>query len=449
MGALFLLALGANGPLFGPLFEHVPGFDRFRAWSRFSLPLAAFAALLAGAGLDRVLAEGRPRRAWAAGVAGLALVAGVAGLALAGFDSASVPWSRVTDALHGPPVTTDAKLVRGDEPRIAGTALARAALPMLLVAGALALVPVRRRLLAVALGAIALGELVVFALPLRGGFSATDARFDDVARAARTHGEDTRVLNTVLPNSAMSNGTLEVLGYEPALLRRTSDFHRRMVLGDAEHDTLPRTSALLRLGTVVADGGEEVVSRRANEPPLPRLALYGRYEYAASREAGLEELASPAFDFRETVLLEEVPSPRPEAAGASGTARIVVESTDLLEIEASVPAPAILLVTDAWHPFWQAKALTGSAQDRYDVLPADGMLRAVPLSAGMHRFRMEYRIPGFSTARVVSTVAWAFWLAAVSTLTHPRGRIRRSSPATPGHRPPAWPEPPSACPSRG
>jgi hypothetical protein len=79
-----------------------------------------------------------------------------------------------------------------------------------------------------------------------------------------------------------------------------------------------------------------------------------------------------------------------------------------------LPAPAILLVTDAWHPFWRAESLPGSAQSRYDVLPADGMLRAVPLAAGAHRFRMEYRIPGFAAACGVSAIAWALWLAVVA-----------------------------------
>ncbi|MGH2571080.1 MAG: hypothetical protein ACRDGR_07635, partial [bacterium] len=236
--------------------------------------------------------------------------------------------------------------------------------------------------------------------------------------------EGTRILNDMLPNSAMSNGALEVLGYEPALLFRTSEFHRHATGGEPDPAHLPPVYALLRLGTVVALRKEEVRSRPAVEvePPLARLALYGEYEYAASRDAALARLGSPAFDFRRSVVLEEAPSPRPTAAGGAGVARVVAESTDRLEIEVSVPAPALLLVTDAWHPFWRAESSPGSAQARYAVIPADGMLRAVPLAAGVHRFRMEYRIPGFEVARAVSAAAWALWLGAAVFLRR-GGRI--------------------------
>jgi len=43
------------------------------------------------------------------------------------------------------------------------------------------------------------------------------------------------------------------------------------------------------------------------------------------------------------------------------------------------------------------------------VLPADYVLRAVPLSAGHHLLRMEYVPRGFSAGIVVSAMAWLLW----------------------------------------
>jgi hypothetical protein len=404
MAVLFVVALGANGPLFALLFEHVPGFDRFRAWSRFSLPLAMFASLLAAAGFRRLLDGERPSRRWAVGVALLALAGGGLGLLLRETSGGVVElWARATDLLHGADTTNDARLVPGDQPRIAGAALVRAAATMLGLAVALAFVPARRGMLAVAVAVLTLFDPLANAWSTRGGFSATVARFDQVAEIVRARGDE-RVLNAVLPNSAMTNGTLEVLGYDPTVLRRTSDFHRLVsAADDPEYENISPLYALLRLGTVVAPRGERVMSRRARERPLPRLALLGEYEYAESREGLLRKLTAPGFDFRSRVLLERVPDPRPVAAGAAGEARVVSESTDHLEIEANVPAPAVLLITDAYHAFW-------TAGESYEVLPANGMLRAVPLAAGRHRIRLEYRVPGFGVARALSGAAWLLWI---------------------------------------
>ena len=49
-------------------------------------------------------------------------------------------------------------------------------------------------------------------------------------------------------------------------------------------------------------------------------------------------------------------------------------------------AVAVLLVTDAYAKGWRARALPGSAQATYDVLPADYTLRGIPLAAAVLLF---------------------------------------------------------------
>jgi hypothetical protein len=89
---------------------------------------------------------------------------------------------------------------------------------------------------------------------------------------------------------------------------RTSDFHQELTLA---------MSALLRVGTIVALENKGTGSPEV-EPPLPRLALYGSQEYASSPDAALAKLRSPGFDFRRSVILETIPSPRPAPEGAAG-----------------------------------------------------------------------------------------------------------------------------------
>ena len=54
-----LLALGLYTPLFGFLYNWVPGFDRFRSISKFIFLASLFLILLAATGLDRLFREKR------------------------------------------------------------------------------------------------------------------------------------------------------------------------------------------------------------------------------------------------------------------------------------------------------------------------------------------------------------------------------------------------------
>src|SRR6185312_2814420 len=99
-------------------------------------------------------------------------------------------------------------------------------------------------------------------------------------------------------------------------------------------------------------------------------------------------------------------------AEAPGSARIVAETPDSLTIEADAASPALLLITDPYSRDWRAVALAGSAQARYDLLPADYILRAVPLAAGRHRLRIEYAPPSFRIGLILSVLAGLGWLGA-------------------------------------
>jgi uncharacterized membrane protein YfhO len=91
---------------------------------------------------------------------------------------------------------------------------------------------------------------------------------------------------------------------------------------------------------------------------------------------------------------------------------MVAETPDSLTVEADAASPALLLITDPYSRDWRAVALPGSAQARYDLLPADYILRAVPLAAGHHRLRIEYAPPSFRIGLAVSALAALGWLGA-------------------------------------
>jgi uncharacterized membrane protein YfhO len=84
-------------------------------------------------------------------------------------------------------------------------------------------------------------------------------------------------------------------------------------------------------------------------------------------------------------------------------------TTDSLTIEADTPAPALLLITDTYSRDWHARPLPGSTQARYDVLPADYIVRAIPLAAGHHHLILEYAPPSFRQGLAISLLAGLVW----------------------------------------
>jgi hypothetical protein len=119
----------------------------------------------------------------------------------------------------------------------------------------------------------------------------------------------------------------------------------------------------------------------------------------------LAALDARDWDPTRTVLLESEPDPPPVAIAPEGAVTLRDESTDHLTIVADLPAPAILLVTDAYSRGWHVRSLEPSDQKAYEVLPANAVLRAVPLAAGHHLIRMEYVPDGYRFGVAVSCLA--------------------------------------------
>jgi uncharacterized membrane protein YfhO len=144
---------------------------------------------------------------------------------------------------------------------------------------------------------------------------------------------------------------------------------------------------------------------------LPHLQLISNYRVLQNRDAIFEAMHAETFDPTREVILESEPEPKP--AANNGTARITATTTDSLTIEANVEQPSILLITDAYAASWRAISLPGSAQAHYNLLPANYVLRAVPLAAGHHLLRVEYRPVAFAIGKWISLVSAVAFLAAV------------------------------------
>jgi hypothetical protein len=219
------------------------------------------------------------------------------------------------------------------------------------------------------------------------------------------------------PNRAMGAGMFDVGGDDPSGLLRYARFYNACKGGSDDADLFgpprkvrePAALRMLRLRYFISE------SRLIYIPvtnDLPRLTVIDRYRVATNHHEILSALAAGQFPVDREAILEAPPTPEPVAAREKGTVKLLDAGSDYLTVDAEMPSPALLLVTDAYSSGWRARALPGSAQDHYEIMPANYCLRAVPLGAGHHRLRLEYLPSGFRAGRIISVAAWVLFAAA-------------------------------------
>jgi len=444
-----MLACGRYTPLFGILYAWLPGFASFRGTTKFTFLAALFVSMLTAIGFD-VLLRRREVERWPAVVAfaaaALLLVAGIAVLvsARAGADGA---WPRIMTAIQLPDDELSFRYYPvergGDFDARAGVQAARSLLiagATFLVAGALWLAVRRRRAWAYAIAVLGCVELLVYGRHMRPSFDAAEQfrLAEGVARFLQTAGaRDARVLCTE-PYIAMSAGTYDLWGGDdPMVLRRYAEFiafTQDVGLDDLETayvTDVVRLYGLLRLRYLLyVEGG----SFRAVVTPLselPHATLVSTWQVVADRDQRLSIMENQSFDPRRIVLLESEPVPAPAVVSEPGSATLYSVSSDEVDVRVDTPTAAILVIGDNYSAGWTAVALPESIQRTYTVMPADQILRAIPLAGGHHHFRLVYRPRGFVVGLWVTIAAVAVYaLVAVATV-----RRRFAFPASAARRP--------------
>ena len=424
---LSILALGAYTPLFGLLYGFVPGFNALRANAKFIFLVAMFAVMLSGVGLDDLLNNPRWRRR-------LSLIVGIAGLLVgavglwiqmsAAFGSAGT-WGQVMSTISAtqqsflPPALYEAQAFINDAGRAASRAVFFCSMTCLLLSVLLWRTHVSPRLIYL-VPLIAVMEVFIFARSNRPTFDLETTRLPALQQFYEAHPGDYRVLLPLNPlpphpNSAMMTGSQDLWGADPGVLKRYAEFmaftqgrNPDTATQYLEFSRIHPLFKMLRNRYVLfseegKQGFEEIPS------VLSRLELIQDWVLLPQRDRIFAAMNHPAFDPRQQVILETTPDPAPAKGQAKGTATVTEEGTDYLIVEANLPAPAISLITDNYSSGWRAVALPGSSQEHYDLLPANYILRAVPLGAGTHHLRIEYEPLGYRIGKWISLVSLIFF----------------------------------------
>ncbi len=429
---LIVIALGSHTPVYALLHAWVPGFDSFRAPSKFALQASLFLAMLAAIGGDRLLASPR-------GARGLAIAAGAAaiGLAAAGVWAATTalePEGWTLGALLREIETSDAPSFtwRRTTARkfgiIAGPFVSKSLWVSAAVAMAVAALLWRRARSprwAVALLVVGCLEVFIFAATHRGRVDHEALRVVRMQSQIARLGPDERFFWAVADNRAVPVRGQSIWGYDPVMLARYAEFVARTQILDGGpldltvaypsqfHPLYGLMRCALHLHLDASFGGEV--------DAMARFVLLRDHEVVADASERLARLVDPGFDWRRMVLLESEPG-APHAANSGlppldRPVHVLGGSTDHVDLELSIDEPALLLITDSYSEGWRAMDLDADPSEaagrRYAIRPANHAQMAIPLGAGEHRIRLEYAPASVRLGRMASLAGGIAYAAAV------------------------------------
>jgi hypothetical protein len=138
----------------------------------------------------------------------------------------------------------------------------------------------------------------------------------------------------------------------------------------------------------------------ANKSAFPRARLMGRPYYVERQEDALDAIDRLGGSIRDRLIVEDPDRPLAADAEVSGSARIVRDEPEQVEVETDSAGPAYLVLSDTWDPGWTA-TVDGRAAP---IRPAWSTFRAVYLEAGPHRVSFQYRPAGFGTGLAISVL---------------------------------------------
>jgi len=416
---LFVFAIGNQTPLFSLLYDYAPFFGQFRTIAKFIFPTMLFVILASGAGADALIRGRLVPRLLALGFGVGGVVALGLGVSICGDPShLQKIWAAIQqshESFSPPTQYTDHQFFQNSG-RQAGHELMEGGELLMIIGGALWLARRRPVWRWVPLALLPV-EMLSFAYDNLGSSTLADVDPPSFIRFVNAHPGDYRVLNFANLNNGYFLHAPDLWGNNPFVLKRYAEFIAFTQNFDPERGggqnmfftKLPKPFALLRFrfAFIPKNYPNDIVEC---SPSLPHALLVSNYQVLPGRNAIFAVLNKTEFNQRQTVLLESEPSPRPQPNAPPGAVQLSELNSDTLEITADTPAPTLLLITDLYSRDWRARPLPGSVQTSYEILPADYIIRAIPLAAGHHHLVVEYTPASFRSGLIISAFAWLIWM---------------------------------------
>ena len=220
-------------------------------------------------------------------------------------------------------------------------------------------------------------------------------------------------------------------GVTPIIPRRMVEYtdHARAGAGRFEIESVSHVVTGLRASTIFGNG-RQVGSARVHRiaRAQPRARLLGHPYYAESESDAIAAIDRLGPKVRERVVVEDPDRPLAEDCEVSGSARIVIDDPEHVEVEVDAATAAYLVLADSFDPGWSA-TLDGQT---VLIRPAWLAFRAVFVTKGSHRIVFRYRPAGFIPGLTLSGLTLGLCICALILPL-------RLAPIVPEHAAVAWP----------
>jgi len=228
-------------------------------------------------------------------------------------------------------------------------------------------------------------------------------------------------------NRYMNFGISSIGGYQPAKLSIYKEFIDALEIAVQRNDY--RMADMLNARYLVTSNplGEDPVftmlwrgadrSGREkfiyeNTRALPRLFFVDRFEVRPGSQALQTLLTNRRLDVSQTALLEKTPSIEP-VSREGATAEITEYRFNEIRVRASLPSPALMVMSEIYYPSWQVEV----NDEPGEIIRANHILRAVALPAGDHdlvfRYDMSLLRKSLTLSVVTFTIALVILLFAI------------------------------------
>ncbi len=184
--------------------------------------------------------------------------------------------------------------------------------------------------------------------------------------------------------------------------------------GQLNPQEIPNNNFLRVAGVkyILLPAGEGRIEMVENFGALERAFIVHNYLVAGDGDEVIARLKDPAFNPADRVILDTEPELKPAPADSSALSRVenLVYTARGAEIQATLGAPGILVLSDNWVPYWKAE-IDGEPAP---VLRAYGTFMAVAVPEGRHTVNFTFRSEPYQTGKTVSLAAFGLMLAVLS-----------------------------------
>ncbi len=446
-----LLAMGRYTPLYGWIIQYLPGFALFRIPARWLMVVSLALAILAGFGLEKLLKQGLPVRqgvvALGAGgglMVGLGLVWWLQELLLAWVGQ---NWSELNakllgaflDKVYAPNSAYQDRLLVGEVYWLL-TPVFLLSINFVIFAVIFTLFSSRK--ISPATFGRWVNAAVALDLALAGGTTINPTQpqewwqqLSGGARYVVDHLDDGRVFPLGMGSEAL---TVSHLGqYFPSV------YHVRSAGGHGSSLMLERTATfldkahpvqairvlgvryLLTVGQLGADAAATYPIAYSdadsyvyeNRSPLPRVFIVHQAIQVERAEDALPYIETADLDPSQTVVIESSrPLPPSGRPSDPGTATIISETPQQIELKVTASADGYLVLLDTFYPGWIA-SVDGQGTPIY---PANYLVRTIFVPRGEHLVRFEYQPLSFRLGLGLAALVMLLMILLLSLSRRPR-----------------------------